>query len=144
MSRQLKIQLIVLSVVLVCIALIIGLIGQAAHKLDATSVILLCLFAVGFSTLYTWWSIRDERETNERVQAVHADLNELHLRALKGKGDTYAVVTSDALADFPAREDLDIDGLEAFRDGLLAGLLLSSQYEEVALISDEERNSADG
>ena len=144
MSRQLKIRLMVLSVVLVCIALIIGLIGQAAHKLDATSVLLLCLFVVGFSTLYTWWSIRDERETNERVQAVQADLNELHLHALKGKGDTYAVVTSDALADFPAREDLDRDGLEACRDGLLAGLLLSSQYEEVARISDEERNSVDG
>ena len=129
MSSELKRQLIVAYVSFGLVELATGILGYVTHHLDAWSIVLLCGSYIAFSTLYTWYSIHDERETRKRELEVQADLGELGLRVVKGKAGIYAVAQEGPLSDVLVVEDLSLDELEAFRDGVQQGLIMG--YMEV-------------
>ena len=129
MSRELKRQLITAYVSFGLVELATGILGYATHHLDAWSIILLCGSYAAFSTLWTWYSIHDERETRKRELEVQGDLGELGLNMVKGKAGTYGVAQEGPLSDVLVIEDLSIDELEAFRDGVQQGLMMG--YMEV-------------
>lgn len=137
MSRELKRQLIVAYVTFGLVELGTGILGYVIHHLDAWSLSLLCVAFVAFTLLYTWYSIHEERDTKERLPLVQDDLGELGLHIVKGKAGVYGVAQEGPFSDILVIEDLSLDGLEAFRDGVQQGLVMG--YIEAREANMEER-----
>lgn len=137
MSRDLKRQLIIAYIIFALVALGTGFIGHVTHHLDVGSTITLCFFFAASTVLYTWLMVHEERTTRERVLEVQADLEALNLRVLKGKSGVYVVTIGEALSSVIVTEDLSLEELEAFRDGIMQGLLMAYDEQEPETDTDD-------
>src|SRR5260221_14032611 len=144
MSRETRTPLIRVIVIIAAIFFATGLAGHLAHNLDVSSTLLLMFGFAVFSGGITWLAIWDDRRTRTRLISIAANLAPHGLNIQVCKGGTYAVVSQGALFEEIVSEELDLDELEAWKDGLLHGVLLvEARPEDEAMeahIARQERH----
>lgn len=131
MSTETRRTLITSDLAIAAIYFAIGLAGHAAHKLDFTATLLLMFGFAVFSIGITWLQLWDDRRTRERLVHIAARLTPYDLGVNVCKGGVYEIVSQgDLFEEVVTHEPLDLDGLEAFIEGLHHGVFLGQAWRD--------------